>query len=271
MIPYFEVRPLAIGPVRIHVFGLLLGVAIAWAAHLILRRADRAGLGRLSMARLGVWMLAGGFVGAHLAEIILPNISAFVANPWIVLQSGRGIRSLGGLGGGLLAAIVYGISHRIPAIRLLEYLDVIAYALPSAWMFGRLGCFLVHDHRGLPSASWLAVRFPEGSRWDLGLVEFLFLIVLATAFALLDRRQRTPGFYFGLYGVSYGLFRVWLDTLHIQPLRFFGGATAAIIGLAGWWIAWNNDPATSGLDTRRRPTRPLCQTTGPAAASSKSS
>lgn len=108
------------------------------------------------------------------------------------------------------------------------------YALPLAWMFGRLGCALAHDHRGLPSTSWIAVQFPEGPRYDLGIVEFLFLIGLAVTFRLLDRRPRPTGFFFGLFGVVYGSFRIWLDTLHIQPMRFYGGAAAVVIGLLGW-------------------------------------
>ena len=116
---------------------------------------------------------------------------------------------------------------------------MIAYSLPFAWMLGRLGCALAHDHRGLWSTNWIAVRFPEGARYDLGLVEFLFLIGLAALFRWLDRSGRPAGFFFGLYGVTYGLFRAWLDTLHIQPFRFFGGATAVLIGLAGWAaMAW---------------------------------
>ncbi|MDP8979305.1 MAG: hypothetical protein M3O35_01795, partial [Acidobacteriota bacterium] len=109
------------------------------------------------------------------------------------------------------------------------------YGLPFAWMIGRLGCALAHDHRGLPSTSWIAVRFPEGPRYDLGLIEFLFLIVLATAFRILDRRPRPVGFFFGLFGVVYGAFRIWLDTLHIQPMRFYGGAAAVLIGLLAFW------------------------------------
>ena len=80
---------------------------------------------------------------------------------------------------------------------------------------------------------------PEDARYDLGLVEFLFLIGLAALFGWLDRSRRPAEFFFGLYGVTYGLFRVWHDTLHIQPFRFFGGATAVLIGLAEWLaMAW---------------------------------
>ncbi len=102
----------------------------------------------------------------------------------------------------------------------MRRLDIIAYAMPIGWMIGRLGCTLAHDHRGLASTSWIAVNFPEGPRYDLGLIEFLFLIGMVTMNRLLDRRPRPVGFFFGIFGVVYGGFRIWLDTLHLQPNRF---------------------------------------------------
>jgi prolipoprotein diacylglyceryltransferase len=95
------------------------------------------------------------------------------------------------------------------------------FVLP--WMIGRLGCALAYDHRGFASTSWIAVNFPEGPRYDLGLIEFLFLIVMGIGFKLLDRRPRQVGFFVGLYGVVYGGFRIWLDTLRQQPNGFYGG------------------------------------------------
>ena len=67
----------------------------------------------------------------------------------------------------------------------MRRLDIIAYAMPIGWMIGRLGCTLAHDHRGLASTSWIAVNFPEGPRYDLGLIEFLFLIGWSLLFVCL--------------------------------------------------------------------------------------
>jgi hypothetical protein len=38
--------------------------------------------------------------------------------------------------------------------------------------------------------------------------------------------------------VVYGGFRIWLDTLHAQPLRFYGGAVGVLVGLLGWAWMW---------------------------------
>ena len=233
MLPYFEQPMLHVGTFTIHAFSVLLIAAILLARWIILHRAGRFGVGH-SMESLCTSMLLCGLAGAHLVKTILPDIPAFLGNPAEVFYRTRGIASLGGLGGGLLAGILFCRVRRYSNLETLQRLDIIAYALPFAWTLGRLGCSLAHDHRGVATNSWIGVRFPEGTRFDLGIIEFLFLIALSSLFYFLDRRPRVPGFFFGLFGVVYGLFRVWLDTLHIQPLRFLGGATACAIGLGGW-------------------------------------
>jgi phosphatidylglycerol---prolipoprotein diacylglyceryl transferase len=239
MIPFFEQPVLHIGPLAIHAFSALLVLAIVVGRWMVVSRAGRFGIDTETMSRLCVWMLLSGFLGAHLVKTILPNVPAFLLDPLTVVRIHGGIASLGGLGGGLLGGILWCRWRRFSNIATLGMLDVIAYALPFAWMFGRLGCALAHDHRGVFTTSWIAVQFPEGPRYDLGLIEFLFLIGLATLFLVLDRTPRQAGFFFGMYGVVYGSFRIWLDTLHVQPLRFLGGATAVVIGLGGWAaMAW---------------------------------
>jgi phosphatidylglycerol---prolipoprotein diacylglyceryl transferase len=192
VIPYVPAPFLQLGPMRLPAFGILLAVAILWARWLILGRAQRKGIPRDAMWRMCVLMLVAGLTGAHLVKSILPDVDRFLAFPWLALRSG-GIASLGGLGGGLLGGIMYSKLRGASVRETLAKLDVIAFALPSAWMFGRLGCALVHDHRGLFTTSWIAVQFPERPRYDLGLIEFLFLIGLASFFFALDRRWIRAG------------------------------------------------------------------------------
>lgn len=234
MIPYFPEPLFHLGGLTIHAFSVLMIIAILVGRWIILRRTRRVGMNPELMSRLCVWMLLSGLIGADLLKTVLPNISWFLADPWMILRTSAGIASLGGLGGGLLGGILWCRFHRLSNFESLRMLDVIAYALPFAWLFGRLGCTLAHDHRGLPTSSWIGIRFPEGVRFDLGLIEFLFLIALAVYFYALDRRPRPVGFFFGMYGIVYGLFRIWLDTLHVQPLRFLGGLWSCLIGLIGW-------------------------------------
>ncbi len=234
MIPYYPEPVLHLGPLTFHAFGLLLASSVVVGGYIMIKRAHRFGVNRDLMFRVCFWALLGGLLGAHVAKQAMDYNRVFLADPFIVFKTTGGIRSLGGLIGGLLGALVYCRLRRLTPLEMFRMLDIMAYALPFAWMIGRLGCALAHDHRGLSSHSWIAVRFPEGPRYDLGLIEFLFLIGLSALFYGLDRKPRPVGFFFALYGMLYGAFRVWLDTLHMQPMRFYGGLIGCLVGIAGW-------------------------------------
>jgi phosphatidylglycerol:prolipoprotein diacylglycerol transferase len=238
MIPYFPQPVLHLGPLQIHAFGVLAALAVVVGGRVILLRAHRQGIPVEQMFQFCCWTYLSALVGAVLSKLVLDNFPAFFLDPEHAFRSNLGFRSVGGVAGGFLGGLLWCRLRRLSLFEAMRRLDIVAYATPLAWMIGRLGCTLAHDHRGLFTTSWIAVQFPEGSRYDLGLIEFLFLIFMAIAFFALDRRPRPVGFYFGLYGVVYGGFRIWLDTLHAQPLRFYGGAVGVLVGLLGWAWMW---------------------------------
>ena len=250
MIPYFEQPRLDLGPLHFSAFGVLWIGAILVARFIIMHRATRAGFDPVPISQLLVWLLIGGLVGAHVEKSIVSDLSGFLAEPASIFTRYRGMASFGGLGGGLAAAILWARWRGLTPGKTLLLLDVAAYSLPFGWLVGRLGCALAHDHRGLSTNSWIAVRFPEGPRFDLGVIEFLYLIALSTLFYLAGRRPRRVGLYFGLFGLLYGGFRVWLDTLHVQPFRFIEGAAAMLAGAAGLILSLS---LTSRARTRSLP------------------
>src|SRR5882724_12377440 len=97
----------------------------------------------------------------------------FAADPTVVFRR-PGIRSIGGLAGGLIGVAVYARIRRLSFPEAYRMLEIITFCLPFPWVFGRLGCFLMHDHRGEFTTNWIAVQFPEGPRYDLGLIEFIY-------------------------------------------------------------------------------------------------
>ncbi|HEX5227716.1 MAG TPA: prolipoprotein diacylglyceryl transferase family protein [Bryobacteraceae bacterium] len=236
MIPYYPQPVLHLGPLQIHAFGFLAALAVVLGGRVVLLRAHRKGIPAEQMFQFCCWTYLIAMVCAVLSKLMLDNFPAFFVDPVGAFRTNLGFRSFGGIAGGFAGGLLWCRWRRLSFFETMRRFDIVAYATPFAWMIGRLGCTLAHDHRGLWTTSWIAVKFPEGSRYDLGLVEFLFLIAMTIAFRLLDRKPRPVGFYFGLYGVVYGGFRIWLDTLHAQPLRFYGGAVGVLVGLLGW--AW---------------------------------
>ena len=243
MIPYFQPPPISIGPLKFHLFSILVIVAILVARWIIARRARRFSLDRYAVTEVCVWMLIAGFVTAHVAKLAARHLPEILAQPSLLVKIG-GIASIPGLAGGLLGGLAWSRFRRLSAFDTLRFLDVIAYSLPFAWIFGRLGCFLAHDHRGAYTSSWIGVQFPEGTRYDLGLTELLFLIPLAAVFYTLGRSSRPVGFFLVLYTMLYGLYRIWQDAFHIQPASFgqgrygdtIGGSILCLVGLMGWAV-----------------------------------
>jgi|HubBroStandDraft_1064217.scaffolds.fasta_scaffold69579_2 phosphatidylglycerol:prolipoprotein diacylglycerol transferase len=241
MIPYYPQPAIHLGRLSIHAFGVLGALATLLAFWIILRRAHRRGIAMEEMFQFVCVMYLCGLAGAFFASTIMADPQAFVTHPGRVFHVAVGIRSCGGLMGGLLSGLAWSAFRRLSLYETLRRFDVLVYAFPAAWMVGRLGCALAHDHRGLWTTSWIAVRFPEGQRYDLGLIEFIFLIGMSACFWALDRKPRPVGFFFALYAAPYGAFRIWLDTLHAEPLRYYEGATYVVIGLLIWSMVWKLD------------------------------
>jgi phosphatidylglycerol:prolipoprotein diacylglycerol transferase len=156
-----------------------------------------------------------------------------------------GLSSFGGFAGGLIGAAMFFRIRGITRSQRVGFLDAVGFAVPFGWSVGRIGCYLMHDHPGVRTSSWLGVRYPEGVRYDLGLLEVLFLFALGAIFLFLDRKPRPPGFFRAALFLSYGVFRILEDRLRIDPPRYFGwtvdqiAATAMIalglFAIAGMW------------------------------------
>ena len=232
MLPYVPQPHFSIGPLTFSPFGLLCVTAIVVGREASIRRATRLGLPDVAPNPFTIAVIGCGYLGAHLDKVILDNPRAFLADPTAVFRDWSGIASFGGFLGGLLGAFLWMRHLRLTWAEQFRFLDVFAWVFPFAWIFGRLGCTLANDHRGLWTLSRLAVRYPEGPRYNLGLIELIFTILLAVLFLLLDRRPWPVGFYIGVLPIVYGAFRLYLDTLHDDPIRYFGVTLDQIGGVA---------------------------------------
>ena len=178
-------------------------------------------------------MYLGAALGAHLFSAVLDDFPRFLAHPARIFHF-QGISSIGAGSVAFIAGLIWCRARRLSLFDSLRLLDIMAFAMPFAWAFGRLGCALAHDHRGLASTSWIAVRFPEGPRYDLGLIEFLLLLGMSAVFLIVDRKVRPVGFFTGLVGVMYGGIRICVGAFTDQPMRFLGGSISVLIGLLVW-------------------------------------
>ncbi len=205
-------------------FPMLVAIAIAVGYLIAVRRAQRSGIARERFTKLGLCVIVAAFIGGHLAKMFYsPGAWRVVLmEPTRLLRILEGQASFGSFIGGYVAALVFLWWNSVPHADRYLYADAACFAVPFAWWIGRVGCYLVHDHPGIRTTSWLGVRSPGGTRYDLGLLEVLFLLALAALFLFLDRKPRPRGFFFVAFPLLYGLFRLALDRLHVDPPRYYG-------------------------------------------------
>lgn len=250
MLPYVTIPAIRLGPLTITPFTLLAGLGVVAGGSFAARRGRESGLPESDMRVAIIWALVAGFIGAHLFAILLYAPSLLQRDgPLILLKTWRGMSSFGGFWGAFLVLWIYFWRLKKPWLRCA---DVLAQGLVVGWMFGRLGCALAHDHVGIQSSFFLAVRYPEGPRHDLGLYEFLLtLFVFFPVIQLLRRKPTQPGAYVVALSLMYAPCRFLLDFLRISnvpgaDLRYWGLTPAqfssmAFFGLGLWFLRglWN--------------------------------
>src|SRR6185295_13710423 len=109
------------------------------------------------------WMLSAGFAGALLLKLVYAPgfLHVLLTDPRGLLGMAGGIASFGGLFAGLAGGVIY-LWRTVKAPAMWGYMDALAFVFPRAWLFGRIGCALSHDHPGMRTASWIGVRYPGG-------------------------------------------------------------------------------------------------------------
>jgi phosphatidylglycerol:prolipoprotein diacylglycerol transferase len=243
MIPYLQEPTLRIGPVTLHAFGAFVAAAVFVGCWLVLQRAEQQDRDRTTTTHLLLWVLGSGFLVSHLEYLVFSDSHVFVrplaalSQPALLLNLWGGMSALGGMVGGVLGGVLFMRRKGWSRDEMLAQLEIIAFASPFAWSIARAGCALAHDHPGIHTMSWLAVRYPDGPRFDLGLLDFFCVLSLAGLFLFLDRLPRPRGFYFVLFLLLYGSERLLLDNLRDEE-RFlgltsgqYGAGVAVLLGL----------------------------------------
>lgn len=231
MLPYIPHPTLDLGFYRVEAFSVLVVVAVIVQFQITIRRAPRVGIDRRTASALVGWAIGLGLVCAHVFDVVAYTPEKLAANPWILLQVWGSLSSFGGMLGGLLGLWIVMRVKRVTPPDMLRFFDVLIFALPFTLAVGRLGCALQHDHPGVSSSHWLAVRFPDGPRFDLGLLEFLYVSAVAAVFAWLGRKRRPDGFYIGLFFALYGPVRFAMDSLRVLEARYSGWTPAQYLSI----------------------------------------
>ncbi len=237
--------------IAIQPFGTLVAAAVYSGSWLAVVQARRMGLDEKRMISLIAWVVGSGFVLGHVLDTVFYYPERVIEDPLSLLRLWDGLSSFGGFVGAAVGALLFRWRHDLA---VLPYAEAIGSSFPFAWVLGRAGCAVAHDHPGRPSDLWIAVQYPDGGRFDLGLYEMLLTIPLAATFLWLRRRPRPMGFFLAVQLVAYAPLRFALDFLRIDeelvrseqiilPDPRYGGLTPAqwgclamlFFGAVGLW------------------------------------
>lgn len=275
MIPFFEQPVIRLGPLSIHAFGVIVAISVLIGFKVSERRFDNLDLDRTLGERMNWWLLVGGFLGAHIFAVLFYFPEKIVRDPFVLLRVWDDISSFGGIFGGIIGIwLFFHFRARIvDGLTRVRYLDVSAYAFTIALMVGRIGCALAHDHPGRVTSFPLAVSLDrlEAQQYvrtiyaranreaelppsreladlgfhDLGLYEFLYLLVVVVPIVVLaGKRKRPPAFFLALFTALYMPVRFALDFLRVSDARYAGFTPAQ-------WLAVASMLALGGILLRR--------------------
>jgi len=231
--------PFSLGPLRISPFGPLMMLDIFFGFYLVRRWCRRfgldwerfsAGLGWIVLVGYYIshWISIGLYFPQHLTEI------GTLLNP-------RGlISSFGGMYGGGLLAVLYLRRVGLPVWR---HMDALVYGFVGGYVFGRAGCFAIHDHPGRVTNFFLGVDIDGLVRHDLGFYEMGLMLGLLIVLTLLARGGRPIDALPTAVALSiYAPVRFAFDALRVaDPL--YAGLTpgqwfcipTAVLALIAWW------------------------------------
>jgi phosphatidylglycerol---prolipoprotein diacylglyceryl transferase len=219
-LPHVHLDTIEIGPLPIQPFGLIVGFGVFVGAALLRRYAVWHGVDDARIRSLLTWVIVTGFLGAHLFNVLAYQWDELQHDPLLLVKFWASISSFGGFLGGAMGFAYYTWRHRLDR-RL--FADITLVGLLPAFTIGRIGCTVVNDHVGRaadPSAwySALAMNYPHGAAWNLGLIEFLYLVPINVLILWLAfRKKRMPaGFVTALTGVLYAPVRFFLDFLRLE-------------------------------------------------------
>lgn len=221
MIPYFSFTSIPIGPITLHVWGILVAIGFLVGTLVAGWMAKRKGLQASVVYDIAPWLAIAGMVGGRLGHVFFYEPVYFLQNPLEIVAIWDGGLSVYG---GIFACIAVGLFYlKHKKVDVFAYSDVLVFGLPFGKIFGRIGCFLIHDHPGTLTDFVLGIKYSDTEvRHDLGLYLAINALFLSLLFVWLARKDRPIGTYIAVFALWYGAARFFLDFLRIVDVRYAG-------------------------------------------------
>ncbi len=250
-IPSPPVNGFHIGPAYIHFYGLMYVIGITLAIIITQRRWKAVGGDPGLVGDVAIWAVPAGIIGGRIYfDLTTPK---YIPHHWY------GVLAVwdGGLGiwGGIALAAVVGVWRvRRSGASAALFMDAVAPALLVAQAIGRVGNYFNQELFGGPTTLPWALQISPSFRpagyaqyttfHPTFLYEFIFDLVWAALLVWLGhhRNIKPPGL-FALYVAGYSAFRIFEESLRVDPSEHFLGLrlnmyVASVLTIVGivWFI-----------------------------------
>ena len=243
---------LSIFGLELRFYGLMIALGVLAAVEITRRRQAARGGDPDDWSSIAMWAVPAGLIGARLYHVIT-DWRRF-EDDWLEVFNIRA----GGLGipGGVLLGTLVGLYvAKRKGLRLPVALDIAAPAIPVAQAIGRLGNWFNQELFGGPSdLPWAVEIDPEhrpaeyidsATFHPTFLYEGLWNLSLALLIVLIDRKKKVrPGKLFAIYVGGYGLGRLWVESLRVDPATELFGVrvniwvSLVLIAIGVVWFLW---------------------------------
>jgi prolipoprotein diacylglyceryl transferase len=243
---------LQVGPVSVHLYGLMYVLAVLASVGIAARRWERIGGDRSLVYQVALWGFPAGLIGGRLYFLATSwnEVPHHWWGPFALWKGGLGI--WGGIAAGTLAGLI--VLRRRHA-DIPRFLDAAAPALLVAQSIGRVGNWFNQELFGGPTSLPWGLEISPAHRpagyaqyatfHPTFLYEIIWNLGLAAGLVWLGhhRRIRAPGL-FALYVAGYSLGRIGEELLRVDPahhilgfrLNFFVAILLFVAGMI--WFAY---------------------------------
>jgi prolipoprotein diacylglyceryl transferase len=219
-----------IGPLPLHVYGLMLAIGVLAATRIAEIQWTHAGHKASDIAEIAVGIVIGGVVGARVYHVMTDY--QLYTHDWVKALKiwDGGLSMWGVLGGGIIAVVILTRRRHYDTVGIM---DALAPGIVLAQAIGRWGNYFNQELFGTPSKLPWALEIDPGKR-PAGYLQyatfhptFLYESLYCLAiFGFLMWASRHVRLYRGqmaaLYIALYTFGRFWFENMRIDPAHHIG-------------------------------------------------
>ncbi len=225
-----------IGPLTIHMYGLMVGIGFAAAYMISCKQAEKKGLNSDIIWGILICAILGILIGRRLLFYAV-SIPQIIKDPSILWNFKNGYVVYGGLIFGVLFGYIYCMKKKVS---FFKYLDLAMPSVSVAQGFGRIGCFFAGCCYGRETDSWFHIIYTHSdfAPNNTALIPTQLLssagnFVIAAVLFWYSSKSKTDGSTGAFYMILYSTGRFIIEIFRNDNRGFIGSlSTSQLISIA---------------------------------------